>query len=394
MSTATAACEVVRPKKKRPGITGGADPVAVAACEDREVCGSANVPPDQEPEDPCRAVIPFEARVTTEEEPSPTKKSRKNRPAVTAACNPETSKKLEQLAQKIRESHAQVVGSYRTSVKHAVCTGQYLLRVKKLLKKEKRWGAWLKTQHFAFSDRTARAYVQAAESPEIVALLEDPDWQPAANSTLKGLLQKVGKSSGKPARKTSGSKARSADKTNSHSDGSTHEDGEHHDREEHTERADHRRAETSRADRSEHSTGKSDKGAEEPDKGRADDDEQWLKTLPIRTKLADPTSFDREALAWRRAQPLLMELNAIFEVTEDDHKMACLGTRYRKRLASMVAVATGVEPPSRWKICSMCKGRGCKSGFTTPCIECDGAGYRVTLQADRIVWNEETDDDE
>jgi hypothetical protein len=332
--------------------------------------------------------------VTTEEEPSPTKKSRKNRPAVTAACNPETSKKLEQLAQKIRESHAQVVGSYRTSVKHAVCTGQYLLRVKKLLKKEERWGAWLKTQRFSFSDRTARAYMQAAESPEIAALLNDPDWQPAANFTLKGLLQKLGKSSGRAARKKSGTKTRSAGETDSHSDDSARDDSEHHDRQEQAERADHRRAETSRADRSEHSTEKSDKGAEEPDKGRADDNEQWLKTLPIRTKLADPTSFDREALAWRRAQPLLMELNAIFGITEDDHKMACLGSGYRKKLASMIAVATGVEPPSCWKICKMCTGSGRSKGLTKPCDWCGGSGYKVTLQSDQLVWGKEAEVDE
>jgi hypothetical protein len=403
MGSATAVCEVVRRKKKRPGITAGEAHEAAAVSEDREERVSEYVPTDQEPEDTPRATIPFGARLTTEEEQSPAENSKKNRLAVTAACDPETCDDKEQLAQLIRDSHVQVVGCYRTSVEHAVRAGQYLLRAKTLVEHGE-WGAWLQKHRLGFGDRTARAYMQAAESPEIAALLADPNWQPAANFTLKGLLQKLGESSGRPSRKKAESTTLTSSEVGGELDASnddgqqeqeqTEREGDHHENRKRKERADQQRTMNLKASQTEEAAEEANEDEPVVAELDLDEDEQWLASLPLRGKLADPTIFDREATAWRRARPLLEKLNETLEITEDDHKKACLGSRYRKRLSSMIAVAVGVEEPSHWRICSMCKGRGCKSGFTTPCIECDGAGYRVTLRADRIVWNEETDDDE
>lgn len=403
MGSATAVCGERRRKKQRSGITAGEAHGAAAVCEDREERVSEYLPTDQEPEDTLRAILPFGARLTTEEEQSPAEKSKENRLAVTAACDPETRKKLEELAQKIRESHGKVLEAYRSSVRHAVRTGKFLLNTKKLLK-HGGWTTWFEESDLGFSARRAREYMQAAGCPKLVKLLEDPKWRPAAGFSLKNFLKKLGESSGRPSRKKAESTTLTSSEVGGELDASNDDDqqeqeqtereGDHHESRKQKERADQRRTRNQKTNKTEETAEKANKDEPVVAELDLDEDAQWLASLPLRGKLADPTIFDREATAWRRARPLLEKLNETLEITEDDHKKACLGSRYRKRLSSMIAVAVGVEEPSHWRICSMCKGRGCKSGFTTPCIECDGAGYRVTLRADRIVWNEETDDDE
>jgi hypothetical protein len=111
-------------------------------------------------------------------------------------------------------------------------------------------------------------------------------------------------------------------------------------------------------------------------------DDEWLRSLPIRADLADPTEFDAEARAWRRARPLVEELRRVCRPSDEDLRRARAGAFFKGRFAYAVAGLTGVKSPEQWQVCDACGGTGESRSVAEECDDCNGAGYKVTHEGD------------
>lgn len=110
-------------------------------------------------------------------------------------------------------------------------------------------------------------------------------------------------------------------------------------------------------------------GAEDP-RG----DREWLESLPLWTRLRDPAAFRREALAWRRLQPLLDRARREDPKFDDEMSLRMFSAAHRLQLLGHVSC---LAPPGRWKICSSCGGSGA-GGRTGSCESCRGDGFVIT----------------
>jgi hypothetical protein len=107
-------------------------------------------------------------------------------------------------------------------------------------------------------------------------------------------------------------------------------------------------------------------------------DEEWLRSLPIRAALADPTEFDAEALLWRRLQPAVDQLLAVYQPSDSDLQKACDGADYPRRYRFHAAVLAGVNPPSQWEVCKHCEGASGDGPGRMTCSTCFSTGFLVT----------------
>jgi hypothetical protein len=123
------------------------------------------------------------------------------------------------------------------------------------------------------------------------------------------------------------------------------------------------------------------------DPGNPDDDMQWLESLPVRARLADRSSFDREAVMWRRIRPVVEQLRdmcGIGVLTDDDFTSSRVGGFCKQRYTRHVACLVGVESPARWRLCATCQGTG-KKKLGIECHECLGGGYGIVHRGDAVV---------
>ena len=119
-----------------------------------------------------------------------------------------------------------------------------------------------------------------------------------------------------------------------------------------------------------------DPGTPVTDPREADDqltDDEWLGSLPIRSTFGDPAAFDREALGWRRLQPLLAQARK--ESPGFDRGLQL--RRFRTHRPQLVAYVAWLDHPGRWRTCAACKGSGADTG-TACCTECLGDGFNIT----------------
>ncbi len=136
--------------------------------------------------------------------PAPTKSeatskagsAKRVQPGFVPAEVPDDGTELEELAEQIRQSNNQLNQTYRTSLRQAFEVGKYLLRVKELLG-HGRFMKWLKKNFTEIKARTARTYMQVASDDDLRQRLDDPNWQPDADLTLKSYLKK-GKAKHRP----------------------------------------------------------------------------------------------------------------------------------------------------------------------------------------------------
>jgi hypothetical protein len=116
------------------------------------------------------------------------------------------------------------------------------------------------------------------------------------------------------------------------------------------------------------------------------DDAQWLATLRIRQKLADPTAFDREALLWRRISPEVEQMIGRIEAGRPG---------LLKELAKRTIPVCWYAPvlmtlirwphPSTWFVCQNCGGRGRRGRSKESCYLCIGTGYRYYTRLERMA---------
>ena len=101
-------------------------------------------------------------------------------------------------------------------------------------------------------------------------------------------------------------------------------------------------------------------------------DREWLESLPPRADLRDPTAFDREALIWRRAAPIIDQARLApgFEA-EIKHK------RFFDLRPRLLVHLLGLEHPGHWNVCGLCGGAGLGAG-PGRCMGCWGDGYKIT----------------
>ena len=324
---------------------------------------------------------------------------------------------LATLEAEIKENHDEFLVSCRTSIDHARRVGELLLTAKEQLSHGK-FTDWVESR-CPFSAETARAYMRVARNGAIVE--EGSKRQFATGLTLTEVLKRLVKprvkktasegggadTSTSSTRSTSGGQAgadaggrsaaattqTTADATNGAvgpDQAETAEARREADNEDGDRRRDEDGADGQRAERADRRT-QSDKEAEsarhdaeataqDPD-ATTDaeeelDDEQWLARRKVRQKLADPTAFDREALAWRHTWPeveqMIRRIEArrpgLLEELTDEASPYC---SYASQLAQMIQFAH----PDSWYVCSLCKGKGRNGREKQPCILCSGEGY-------------------
>lgn len=116
------------------------------------------------------------------------------------------------------------------------------------------------------------------------------------------------------------------------------------------------------------------------DAGQADDaedpqgDREWLESLPLWARLSDPAAFARDALAWRRLQPLVDRARREDSAFDREARLRSFGFTIKPQLLSHVAA---LAHPRTWRVCRLCQGTGAdyRAGR---CDSCRGDGFVIT----------------
>jgi hypothetical protein len=122
------------------------------------------------------------------------------------------------------------------------------------------------------------------------------------------------------------------------------------------------------------------------------DDGAWLATLPVRSRLADTTAFDVDALLWRRLRPGIDHLLGLYRPTYEDIENEVLFGNGLRRYGCRIALLTGVTHPREWSTCPTCQGKGVIEATRKRCAECDGAVFEIVHEDDRVIdgiWDDE-----
>jgi hypothetical protein len=98
---------------------------------------------------------------------------------------------------------------------------------------------------------------------------------------------------------------------------------------------------------------------------------EWLEGLPLWDQLADRSTFIREAVFWKDAQPLLDRIRREFPSL--DEKSPERVAHFSIQLVSHVFC---VHHPSLWKLCSSCNRTG--ESNDPRCSACLGRGFEIT----------------
>jgi hypothetical protein len=115
--------------------------------------------------------------------------------------------------------------------------------------------------------------------------------------------------------------------------------------------------------------------------GHESPDAEWLASIRLRAKLADPSRFDRDALSWRAMRrlrdtfpPELLPTAEEVERGRTLHLAAAEG-----RFSYLLAFVWNAPPPELWTACSRCQGTGRSGVPEATCRVCDGAGFEMAL---------------
>jgi hypothetical protein len=132
-------------------------------------------------------------------------------------------------------------------------------------------------------------------------------------------------------------------------------------------------------DRSKSEGSEAQSWATEPDQPS---DQEWLARIPLREQLDDPTSFDRNAILWRRVQPQFARLLELVAPSPEELGNSAYFRMARNRFRLRLLFGMGVRDPRDWTICPRCRGGFTDRPGTMPCSGCDGGGYLLTHHGD------------
>jgi hypothetical protein len=111
-------------------------------------------------------------------------------------------------------------------------------------------------------------------------------------------------------------------------------------------------------------------------------DQEWLASIPLRAQLDDPTSFDRNAILWRRAQPQFARLSELIAPSPEEIPSSRQFKMARNRFRLRLLFGIRVRRPHDWRLCPQCRGGFTDRPGTMPCSGCDGGGYVLTHEGD------------
>lgn len=100
-------------------------------------------------------------------------------------------------------------------------------------------------------------------------------------------------------------------------------------------------------------------------------DAEWLDTLPVRKRLEDPATFDRNALAYRA----LHESGILGDLAEAAADLLPEDARRDGPFEKLARALANAEHPRDWKVCSACRGKSA-AGKVSKCNICVG-GFHV-----------------
>jgi hypothetical protein len=118
-----------------------------------------------------------------------------------------------------------------------------------------------------------------------------------------------------------------------------------------------------------------------PADGLSAPDRKWLADLPLWDALGDNRAgLIREALFWKRAQPLLDVIRRAFPGLDEESP-----ERIGPHDVQPVSYLFCVHHPRRWKVCYSCEGTGVSDDPRVPrCSWCRGDGFEITKRG----WRE------
>jgi ParB-like chromosome segregation protein Spo0J len=109
--------------------------------------------------------------------------------------------------------------------------------------------------------------------------------------------------------------------------------------------------------------------------GLSKHDRKWLKGLPLWDQLTDRSAFIREAMVWKRVQPLLDQVRLAFPRLDAESRALVIDP-HRTHL---VIHLFNLRPPEEWKVCFRCTGTGSSDDPRDPrCSWCRGNGFEIT----------------
>lgn len=302
---------------------------------------------------------------------------------------------------RIQDVDSVLVKSFRKGYEHARSAGLLLLKAKRALAHGE-FGKWIES-HLPISGRTARMYMQIADSGDLLSHLADgskrqssavlsmagalkclpkPIRKPTSpatrgtnpNAPPAALLLENPRSAQRSANRPTKVDARRDAPTLSESDSDT--------------RSDDREVTTPECALDDRSVG--GEFEEQPVAASPCDpssEEEWLRSLPLRSQLADPTVFDQEALLWRKTRGPVEQLVELLGPSDDLVAMRPTCGSPCSRYSHLVAQLIGVRSPDSWRLCARCRGEktcakpdsanGAQS-VSDCCNVCMGAGYEHT----------------
>lgn len=122
------------------------------------------------------------------------------------------------------------------------------------------------------------------------------------------------------------------------------------------------------------------KRADEPERQKSTDEEWYsINCGGLANLLANPTQFKSDAILFHN----IMEHRANFRSKISKAMSVPRSSGIRGPLFSLINRALSVTPPSEWKICSSCAGRGVLQeldGENHTCLKCRGACYELATE--------------
>jgi ParB-like chromosome segregation protein Spo0J len=117
------------------------------------------------------------------------------------------------------------------------------------------------------------------------------------------------------------------------------------------------------------------------DDGLSATDRKWLKGLPLWDQLADRSTFIREAMVWKRVQPLLDQIRLAFPGLDAESRKLIIDPHKTQLVIHLL----NLRAPAEWEVCFQCTGTGSSNDPRDPrCSWCRGDGFEITKRG----WGE------
>jgi ParB-like chromosome segregation protein Spo0J len=102
---------------------------------------------------------------------------------------------------------------------------------------------------------------------------------------------------------------------------------------------------------------------------------EWLEGLPLWDQLTDRSTFIREAMVWKRVQPLLDQVRLVFPGLDAESRVMSI----EPHSTQLVGHLLNLRPPEEWEVCFRCTGTGTSNDPRDPrCSWCRGDGFEIT----------------